>query len=452
MAILTQVSEDEVRAFLGGYSDLGKLEAVIGIPEGSVNSNYRVELSGPSGRRPYFLRIYEEQGFEGARTEGQTLLELSARGVACQPPLARSNGEHVGALAGKPAALFVWCAGDMRCQAGVSARDAFRVGAALARIHLAGGENREGRPGRFGAPELRERLDRIAGAPDPEHAAWAVPLREALDANEARRRQDLPRGLVHGDLFRDNILWNAAGEIVTLLDFESAFCGTFAFDLMVTVLAWCVGNELEEPLARRMVAGYQSVRRLTAEERDGLYAEACFAALRFSITRITDFAMRANTMKDYRRFIMRHRALEAMGPEGFSRVLFGEEPAPIAITMGDAAGIGPEIIVKSALSPDFAGLRAFVVGDPRRNPSTPPRQAVPEMPVSRVNRPCPIRSSVDRRCPSVPTSHAYGNRARPAGVSAGGIARGPGGTPPPASRPGAPPTTRSVGSSPHLAR
>jgi len=328
VATLTRVGEDELRVFLAEYSDLGNLDSVLGIPEGSVNSNYRVEIAG----RPFFLRIYEEQGPDGARVEADTLLGLAARGVPCKAPLLRRDGEHVGELAGKPAALFEWCEGAMRCQASVSAQDAAQVGVALAQIHVAGGALPDGRAGRFGPPELRVRLERIARADDPTLAACAAPLLRALDENEMRRRSDLPRGLVHGDLFRDNILWNEAGEIATLLDFESASKGAFAFDLMVTVLAWCVGDTLDAELARAMVAGYQSVRLLTRAEHEGLHAESRFAALRFSITRITDYAMRGDdvgprAMKDYRRFIMRHDTLEQMGQEGLARILFGSAVA-----------------------------------------------------------------------------------------------------------------------------
>ncbi|WP_394847909.1 homoserine kinase [Pendulispora brunnea] len=323
MATLTRISEDQLRVFLDEYSELGNLVGFAGIPEGSVNSNYRVETSAGA----YFLRVYEEQAFEGARNEGITLLHLSAHGVPCEAPLLRNDGERTGHIAGKPAALFAWCAGGMRCQASVSTADTAQVGAALARIHVAGSAM-AGRTGRFGPAELRLRLDRIAAAADhPTLAAEAEPLRQALDANEARRRSDLPKGLVHGDLFRDNVLWDEKGTIVTLLDFESACSGAFVFDLAVTVLSWCVGDALSPELARAMVSGYESVRPLTAEEREGLHAEACFASLRFAITRITDFAMRGDeagprTIKDYRRFILRYQSLTAMGPDGLSRMLF----------------------------------------------------------------------------------------------------------------------------------
>jgi homoserine kinase type II len=100
-------------------------------------------------------------------------------------------------------------------------------------------------------------------------AAQAAPLRRALNAWSARRDSSLPRALIHGDLFRDNVLWNGA-EIAALLDFESASDGVLAYDLMVTVLAWCFGDALDVSLARAMVAGYAEVRALSRAETDGL--------------------------------------------------------------------------------------------------------------------------------------------------------------------------------------
>jgi homoserine kinase type II len=145
----------------------------------------------------------------------------------------------------------------------------------------------------------------------------------------AARDPRLSRGVVHGDLFRDQVLWRDDGEIAALLDFESACDGTFAFDLMVTVLSWCVGDDLDAGLARAMADGYQRVRTLSEAERDGLAGEGSFAALRFAITRITDFSMRARNAdgtarppaRDWRRFMKRFDKLQSLGAGGVRGVL-----------------------------------------------------------------------------------------------------------------------------------
>jgi homoserine kinase type II len=213
----------------------------------------------------------------------------------------------------------------MRCQAGVTAEDTRSVGQALARFHVAA-RDEIAQPGRFGFEDLQRRLDSIAGCSTPSFAALAPELRARLEEARDARDVSLPAGLVHGDLFRDNVLWASDGGLSALLDFESACAGTLAYDLMVSVLAWCAGDDFDPHLATAMREGYESVRPLSAAERRGLCAEACFGALRFTITRITDYALRTGAagprvVKDWRRFAMRFERLRGLGVDGVQRLV-----------------------------------------------------------------------------------------------------------------------------------
>jgi homoserine kinase type II len=186
------------------------------------------------------------------------------------------------------------------------------------------------REGRFTLARLRERCDRIEKADDPSLARMADVLRGLLDEVASLRRDDAPRGLCHGDLFRDNVLWHG-DEIAALLDFESAAEGPFAFDLAVTMLAWCVGDALDASLARAMFDGYRSVRPIDAALARSFYPEARLAALRFTVTRITDYAMRAhlgaNVPRDWKRFWARHEWLVELGERGLAAMLGLDAPA-----------------------------------------------------------------------------------------------------------------------------
>src|SRR5690606_10953962 len=116
--------------------------------------------------------------------------------------------------------------------------------------------------GRYEARHLRDRLALIAKAPSDELRGMAAKIAEKLDAvASVHEANDGPRGVIHGDLFRDNVLWNR-DHISAVLDFESACEGSFAYDLMVTALAWCYGERLDLELVRAMFAGYESVRPL----------------------------------------------------------------------------------------------------------------------------------------------------------------------------------------------
>jgi len=324
MATFTAISRLDAEVLLAPFS-LGRVVAITPIPAGSVNSNFVVEVENGEGdrargRRRWFLRVFEEQGVEGARYDAELLAHLSARGVPTPEPRARSDGGTLATFAGKPVAIFPFVEGTHSCQRAVDPARARAVGRALAAMHVAGKDFAVRRAGRFTLADLRARLPKIAAAEDPRLAEMAPRIAQKLDDHVARRRADLPTGVVHGDLFRDNVLFRRAegeghDEIVALLDFESASDGPFAYDLAVTILAWCFGDALDRALMRSMIEGYASVRPMERSEREGLRTELAIAALRFTTTRITDYAMpRAGVgervIKDWRRFWARLEAVE----------------------------------------------------------------------------------------------------------------------------------------------
>jgi homoserine kinase type II len=147
-------------------------------------------------------------------------------------------------------------------------------------------------------------------------------IRERYEHYLPLRDPELPLGICHGDLFRDNVLWEAAAassssgppSIAALLDFESVSWGGLAYDLMVTTLAWCFLDALDHERAAALFQGYQALRPLGARELAALPVEGAFACLRFATTRITDFEQRAAAgaapARDFRRFLARLAALE----------------------------------------------------------------------------------------------------------------------------------------------
>jgi homoserine kinase type II len=317
MAVLTQLPVASARAIAlrFGLDVIG----VRGIPAGSVNSNFELSLAG-GGR--VFLRVYEEQNLLSAAGEARLLEHLAAHGVQTPRPLARDDGGFLAEHAGKPVALFPWVDGEAICQARVTDEHARRVGEALAQVHLAGMSFQGAPASRFRVGDLLVRAEQIEGAERSGDVAAAMRL---LRGRLERRKEQPPAPeipVIHADLFRDNVLWDGT-SVAGLLDFESASRGSAAFDLMVAVLAWCFGDTLELPLARALVGGYASVRPL-GDERARLYDEAVFAAVRFSITRITDFELRARgagVHKDFRRFVARLRAVEEIGPGAWPSAL-----------------------------------------------------------------------------------------------------------------------------------
>jgi homoserine kinase type II len=302
----------EARVALESY-DLDAA-AVQALSAGSVNSNFLVRAG--SGER-YFVRVYEEQGFAGAAAELQVIRELASNGVPTPPPRARREGGYVGEHRGKPLGVHAWVDGTILCFGSVTPAVARHVGRALARVHLSTARLSHVPSGRFGLDGLRERLDRVDRT-DASYAPFTRHIRERLAHHASRSPSSLPSGLIHGDLFRDNVLWHVRAdgseELLALLDFESASAGVFVYDLMVCVHAWCYGSAFDLERVRALIGGYREERELTREERAGLVHQGALAALRFASTRLTDFSLRAlpgqAPARDFRRFLARLDALE----------------------------------------------------------------------------------------------------------------------------------------------
>jgi homoserine kinase type II len=303
MAVYTELTEVDA-ARIAAAHDLGVLREITPIAAGSVNSNYFVETD----RGRWFVRIYEEQESDGVAYEWRLLAHLQSRRL---PVPERVAGPAPGALRveGKPTAVFAVVRGTESCQAAVTRERAAAVGAFLGRVHLATDDFAERRAGRFTKADVRARLDEAEAHRRPELTGSIDGVRSALDEVDAHLPADLPSGVIHGDLFRDNVRFDDSA-IVAAMDWESASDGTRVYDLAVTLLAWCFGDDLDLGLAATMCRAYDEKRPLAEVERASLRLSLMAAAARFTATRITDYYLRGDrggsrVMKDYRRFSAR---------------------------------------------------------------------------------------------------------------------------------------------------
>lgn len=313
MACLTTLTLAEATVLASEYGL--QLRSFDALEAGSVNSNFRFVVAGG----PVFGRIYEEQGLAGAEAESRMLTELAETGVPVSPPLPRRDGALVGLAHGKPFGLYPWVVGEWLCHQRLTAEHCRLLGEALARVHLATSRLTAFPPGRFGLPQIRERLTFIQRTA-PQFASAVEFIESGIGRYEREVNPELPRGLIHGDLFRDNVLWRhgSVGEpprIAALLDFESASEGVFTYDLMVCVLSWCFTDKLDLSRVSALLDGYESLRPLSPAERDSTTSEGMAVCLRFATTRITDFAMRTppgqTPKRAFERFFDRYAALDA---------------------------------------------------------------------------------------------------------------------------------------------
>lgn len=314
MALLTELSRDSAVPLAAQFGlKLGEIEP---LHAGSVNSNFRlVDRSGAV----YFARLYEEQDQTGALREHALVAALDRAGVPVVRALEGRDGSSLANYRGKAFAVFPWLEGEILCQARVTAAACRELGASLARVHQSSASAPSLPEGRFRISDLRERLQRVTNSGRESLLPAVARIGERLNYYEARRVAGQEMGICHGDLFRDNVLWQGP-RLLALLDFESACRGSFAYDLMVTTLAWCYGSEFDLQLVRALFDGYRGVRKLTAPDVAALASEGAIACLRFATTRLTDFSLRVPAgiapTRDYQRFLQRLAAIEAgvLGP------------------------------------------------------------------------------------------------------------------------------------------
>lgn len=325
MAVYTHLSLDEVTALLRRYG-LGPARGLTGIPAGSINTNYFVDTDVAR----FFLRLCEVASAQELDYEAALLRHLEARGVPTPSLVLSDDGAPYVPLRGKFASVFRFVTGDERTAFTASASNLHSVGSAQASIHAAGADFTRRRPHAFELDSVTRWLHGIADARRAELCDVLETLREELTWRNGagRRPTGLPVGVIHGDLFPDNAKLDPHGRVRLVFDFEMASDGVFAYDLAVTLNAWCFTSAFDWVRARALIEGYQQARPLSADERRALYGEARQSALRFTVTRIKDFHLRPvpagdRVEKDFREYLRRLQALRTMGALAFDEALFG---------------------------------------------------------------------------------------------------------------------------------
>lgn len=316
--MFTRLGDAELGEIAAAFS-LGEVRAWTPIAAGTINSNFDVETA----RGRWFVRVNEGKAEADVAWEARLVEELAARGVPTPPPL-RAPGAPAGGLpyaalpgaAGKWVSVFPWRSGRHLAPAEVTEAHAAALGEALASMHVAGAALPPSwrRPSIYDHDHLVARYRGFAGSRDPELARAIEVLGEELAFAEAAApvRRAAAIGIIHGDLFRDNVLWDGP-RLTAILDFEQASGGSLAYDLAVCLNDWCWCPDRAAPradLLRALLAGYQRRRALPDADRAALLIEVRAAAARFTITRVTDvyLARVPNAEKDFRAFLARCEA------------------------------------------------------------------------------------------------------------------------------------------------
>jgi homoserine kinase type II len=283
MAVYTEVFDEDLQAFLEHY-DLGQVTSFKGIAEGVENSNYLLRTTKGS----YIMTLYEKR----VRPEDLPFFlglmdHLAGRGIRCPTPLQGRDGEVLRRLCDRPAVIVTFLDGlwprrilPAHCQ---------KLGHAMAKMHLAGADFALNRQNDLSVAGWRPLFESCAPRADQVQEGLAEELSEELTHLEEAWPEDLPAGVIHADLFPDNVFF-LADELSGLIDFYFACNDFFAYDLAVCLNAWCFEPDRAFNItkARLMLQAYKQVRPFSDQELEALPLLARGSALRFLLTRLYD--------------------------------------------------------------------------------------------------------------------------------------------------------------------
>jgi homoserine kinase type II len=284
MAVYTEVGDDDLAAFIADYN-LGRLLSYKGIAEGVENTNYLVATE----KGPFLLTLYEKRVAAADLPFFLGLMEhLAKAGITCPTPVRDRLGRSLRTLAGRPAALVTFLEGVWIRRPQV--RHCAAVGQALARLHLAGQGFQLTRANALGPAGWRPLFERFRARADDITPGLTATIEEELNHLQAHWPDDLPQGVIHADLFPDNVFF--LGDTLSgVIDFYFACNDALAYDVAITLNAWCFESDhaFNITKAQALLKSYQSVRAIGPAERDALPLLARGAALRFLLTRAYDW-------------------------------------------------------------------------------------------------------------------------------------------------------------------
>ena len=324
MAVFTEVSAAEASELVARLS-VGRLTDLRGIQAGIENSNFFLDTRDKGSTRHWVLTLFERLSFEQLPFYLELMRHLAERGIPVPMPQADADGAILHRLKGKPVALVDRLPGGH--QLAPDADHCAQVGAMLARMHEAGRDLPRQQPNLRGLAWWAETVPLVLPHVSPEQRALLqseLHYQQQLAASPAYA--SLPRGPIHADLFRDNVMFEPGGErlgqggrgrdrerLCGFFDFYFAGVDTFLFDIAVCLNDWCIdlaSGVMADDRAQAFLGAYAGVRPLTSNEQRLLPALQRAAALRFWLSRLWDLHLPRNAA-----------LLKAHDPRHFERVL-----------------------------------------------------------------------------------------------------------------------------------
>jgi homoserine kinase type II len=321
MAVYTALDKGALDQLIDDYG-LVRVTASRGIAAGSVNSNYVLET--PRGR--HLLRIDEVKGELDVKRELDLLLFLRKQGFPCPQPVQDRKGRYYHDLGGKCVSLYRYIEGRTIPADRLGVERLEQVGRLLAELHMLGKQYKKGIENRFSYDRVADIYLRVRDRLPAYFKRIVRTLDDEVDYLRHYLDTKLPRGIIHGDLFHDNLIFRGE-KLVAMLDFEAAARGRYVFDLATAVNALCFVHEhYDLKRFEALMAGYESLRPLSLAEWDAYPNELRLSALRFTVTRLHDFFLHrvddgTRVDKDFREFYERLRILRRERDGGMDGLL-----------------------------------------------------------------------------------------------------------------------------------
>ncbi len=308
MSVFTRVTEAELSVWLHDYS-LGTLVELQGIASGIENTNYFVTTT--NGR--FVLTLFEKLDASELPFYLNLMAHLARHGIPCPAPVANRHDRFLGELNGKPACIVSRLAGKSLVEP--KAPHCAAVGAMLGQMHVAGQSFAEFMPNPRGASWRQYAVEKVLPFLGEQNAML---LSSELAFHEDHPLNGLPQGVIHADLFRDNVLFDDA-RVGGLIDFYFACNDSLLYDVAITVNDWCMDPDgrLDEARTQALLRAYQDVRPFTAQEAEMWHIALRVAALRFWLSRLYDLHLprdgemvHAHNPDQFKRILQQHIAAD----------------------------------------------------------------------------------------------------------------------------------------------
>ena len=284
MGVFTHIDEENLKIFLKSYN-FTDINSFTGINEGIQNTNYKIKLD----LKDFILTIYENIDDENDINFFLNLMNhLSSRGIKCPIPLKNSSSKMIGKIKAKPAALLTFLGGKSVTE--IREIHTYQIGKALAELHLGGKNFKQKKRNELSISGWQKLLIKNKNKLNKLESKLFNKIKDKIIEIERNWPKNLPSGIIHADLFPDNVLFTN-NKVTGLIDFYFSCNDFFVYDLSICINAWCFNdnNKFIKGLFLSLIKGYEAIRPLSVNEINSIPILCYGSSLRFLLTRVDNW-------------------------------------------------------------------------------------------------------------------------------------------------------------------